>query len=93
MKTYEHLETAPDFAQHTANLWSWSENYNYPTPATLFLDLINYSEDELGERLCGDKQPRLGYLELDLLAKALTEYSSRPQDVRDFIDRLVNSED
>lgn len=93
MKTYEHLETAPDFAQHTANLWSWSSNYSHPTPATLFLDLIGYSEDELGERLCGNKQPSLGYLELDLLGKALVEYSNRPSDVRDFIERLVESED
>jgi hypothetical protein len=35
--------------------------------------------------------PSLGYLEIDLLAKALTEYAQRPQDVRDFVNKLMNS--
>ena len=35
--------------------------------------------------------PSLGYLEIYLLAKALTEYASRPNDVRAFVDELMNA--
>jgi hypothetical protein len=55
------------------------------------LDLVGYSEDNHGENLTARKMPSLGYLEIDLLAKALTEYAKRPNDVRAFVDKLMNS--
>ena len=42
------------------DLFSWSVNCNYPTPATLFLDLIGYSEEQFGERLCKEKNAQHG---------------------------------
>ena len=91
-KFYELCDTAPDYAADTARLFSWCEgNYDYPAPSSLYLDLIGYSQEELGENLTSQAMPNLGYLEIDLLAKALTEYATRPNDVRDFINTLMNS--
>lgn len=83
-KQYELIEVA-DQTKKTADLLSWSENYDFPTPASLFLDLIGYSEDVYGTTLCRSKQPALGYLELGMLGEALLEYSEIPQTVNDFV--------
>lgn len=74
------------------DLWSWSQNYEFPTPASLFLDLIGYSEDEYGERLCADRMPSLGYKEHDLLGRALVAYSDRPGAVLDRVAELIADE-
>jgi hypothetical protein len=91
-KFYDLCDTAPEYAKDTAHLFSWCEgNYDFPAPSSLFLDLIGYSEEEQGARLTGKEWPALGYLELDLIAKALTEYTSRPLDVYEFVSNLMNS--
>ena len=91
-KFYELCDTAPDYAADTANLFSWCEgNYDFPAPSSLYLDLIGYSQEELGENLTSQAMPNLGYLEIDLLAKALTEYATLPNDVREFINTLMNN--
>jgi len=89
MTNYELLETPPAYCEPIARLWSWSENYQYPSPATLFLDLIGYSEEEFGERLCTDKTPAIGYLEAGMLGEALTAFSDRPSQVCDYIRALL----
>ena len=88
---YELLDKAPAYAEATARLWSWSENYDYPTPASLFLDLIGYSDEHVGEPLFDLRQVanRLGYLEIDMLANALKEYADRPGDVMEYVERLA----
>lgn len=78
---------------HTAYLFEWSENYSFPSPASLFLDLIGWSEEYLGERLCGEVMPNLGYLEADLLGKALQEYSHRPSEVMDWVEAWSSREE
>lgn len=88
-KFYELLESAPDYATETAALFDWSENYSFPSPASLFLDLIGYSEEELGERLTANEMPSLGYLELDNLGDALKEYAARPLDIMLFVSNLM----
>jgi hypothetical protein len=91
-KFFDLCDTAPAYAEDTAHLFSWCEgNYDFPAPSSLFLDLVGYSEEEHGRNLTAEKMPSLGYLEIDLLAKALTEYAQRPQDVRDFVNKLMNS--
>lgn len=90
-KFYELIENAVGTVSETANLFEWSENYEFPSPASLFLDIIGYSEDEHGERLCQDKFPLIGYLEAGYLADALQEWSLRPHEVRDFVDELMNN--
>ena len=74
------------------DLWSWSQNYQFPTPASLFLDLIGYSEDEHGERLCADHPPSLGYKEHHLLGWALLAYAHRPSDVLERVAELIADE-
>jgi hypothetical protein len=88
-KFYELLEQAPDYAKETAALFSWSENYNFPSPASLFLDLIGWSDEELGERLTRETMPDLGYMEIDYLADALKEYAARPLDILLFVSKLM----
>jgi hypothetical protein len=79
-------------AQSTAAvsaLFDWSQNHSFPSPASLFLDLIGHSQENLGERLCSDSQPSMGYLELDLLGKALVAYAEHPSTVWDHVDQLL----
>ena len=91
---YELIENPPSCAEAVARLWSWSENYDYPTPATLFLDLIGYSDEESGEPLFDMRKlsNRFGYLELDMLADALKEYADCPQDVYAYTQRLATAD-
>jgi hypothetical protein len=79
-------------AEHTTALFEWSRNYNYPTPATVFLGLIGYGEEEYGEAVQIPQGVALGYLELDYLADALKEYASNPQTVSDAIAEMLEAE-
>ena len=79
-------ETAPQGCENVQDLYSWSSNYDAGKgPFTLFLDLIGWSEDELGEPYAS-----LGYV--GKLAEALTEYADRPHDVREYVDALMAAE-
>jgi hypothetical protein len=93
---YELLENPPALAEAVAKLWSWSSNYDYPSPSTFFLDLIGYSIEHTGEPFTNMKQVTgsglLGHLELDMIADALKEYAHRPQVVTAFIDDLTSAE-
>jgi len=91
---YDLIEAAPAHSEAVARLWSWSENYDYPTPATLFLDLIGYSDEHVGEPLFDMRKvsSTLGYLEIDMLADALKEYADRPGDVMAYVERLATAE-
>lgn len=90
---WEYHESAPAYVEATADLWHWSTNYDAGKgPFTLFLDLIGWSEDEIGEPLYSLKDASLGYLELDKLGAALREYSDRPTDVRAWVDGLIAAE-
>ncbi len=94
-KTIEELLDNPDERfSGIARLWSWSSNYDYPSPATVFLDLIGYSMEEFGEPLTTmDKAISvLGYLELGMLAEALDEYSDRPSSALHFVTEILNAE-
>lgn len=81
----------PHYVTDVAGLVSWSHNCDYPTPFALFLDLIGWSETELGENITS-KLPRLGYTELDYLAAALVQYATRPQDVHQWVNKLMEEE-
>jgi len=72
-------------------LFTWSSSCIYPTPATLFLDLIGYSEDHYGVRLC-DNPPQMGYVELGYLGEALSGYADYPGEVWDKVQHLLDLE-
>lgn len=89
------IDEAPAYTEKVAELFDWSRNYYYPTPATLFLDLIGYSLEEYGELFCHDMTKaisRLGYLELSMLGQALEEYSTQPLGVIEFVGQVLEAE-
>ena len=89
---WEMLDTDhPEYVKDVAGLANWSHNCDHPTPFALFLDLIGWSETELGENITS-KLPRLGYLELDYLAEAIREYAKRPNDVHQWVNELIKEE-
>lgn len=94
MNTYELIENAPETLSRIARLWSVSSNYDYPTPATFFIDLIGYTQEEYGEPLTTMEQAvrRLDFIGLGLIGQALDEYTDRPNDARDFIQDLLEAE-
>lgn len=86
-------DATPDGCEAVASLWSWSTNYDAGKgPATLFLDLIGWSADNIGEPLYNLAEASLGYVELGKLADALTEYADRPRDVSDYVAALMEAE-
>ncbi len=88
------LETPPEGCDAVGDLWSWSTNYDAGKgPATLFLDLIGWSEENIGCPLYSLNGASLGYVELDKLGLALREYADRPYDVKAFVDALMVAEE
>lgn len=92
---WELLEQdAPQGCEAIQDLYSWSLNYDPGKgPMTLFLDLIGYSVEEYGQALYDLSDASFGYVELDKLAKALTEYADRPHDVTEYVQALMEAED
>lgn len=74
------------------DLFHWSQNFDFPSPASLFLDLIGHSEETLGCRLCDDKMPNLGYLEHHKLGFALVCFADHPSTGWDAVERLLSEE-
>ena len=80
------------FPEITA-LYNWSMNYDAgKTPFTLFIDLIGYSQEQLGATLYDLSNPLLGYLELDYLGDALKEYATIGSDAYDYVVAILNAE-
>lgn len=91
--TWEIYELPRKGAEETTALFEWSRNYDAgKNPATVFLGLIGYGEEEYGEAIQIPQGVALGYLELDYLADALKEYASNPQTVNDAIAELLEAE-
>ncbi len=87
---WAYAENAPAYADAVSDLWHWSTNYDAGKgPVTLFLDLIGWSADNIGQALYDLNDASLGYVELDKLAKALTQYADRPTDVVAWVEGLL----
>jgi hypothetical protein len=90
---WELTEDPPKGCADTASLWHWSTNYDSGKgPMTLFLDLIGWSEKNIGEPIYSLKDAFLGWVELDKLADALKEYANDPSRVQAFVDQLLEAE-
>jgi hypothetical protein len=92
---WDLLEVAPDYAEHTTGLVSWSLNYdnNATNPLNAFLTLVSFASEDLEDyALAGNSMPELSWLELDLIGKALVEYSARPQDCSAWLVKLLNAD-
>lgn len=86
-------QDAPQGCRAVQDLYSWSLNYDAGKgPMTLFLDLIGWSDEHIGEPLYSLADMSLGYLELSKLADALTDYSNHPHEVRTYVDALMEAE-
>jgi hypothetical protein len=88
-------EDAPTGCAAVQDLYSWSLNYDAGKgPMTLYLDLIGWSEDNIGEALYDLSRggSTLGYVEISKLAAALSEYAEHPHKVRDYVNALVEAE-
>lgn len=87
-------ESPPKGCTETAALLSWSVNYDHPTPAALFLDIIGFSDEEFGEPLFDLRQipERFGYLEISYLADALKEYANSPLTVMEYVRAYLEAE-
>ena len=86
------LEEPPRDMESIARLWDWSRNFDFPTPASVFLCLIAW-EDLEGVSLPVDQiGSTLGYIELGLLADALTTYADQPREVEDYVANLLRAE-
>lgn len=84
---WEIYETPRKGAENTTALFEWSLNFDYPSPATLFLGLIGWEDmEELPQGVA------LGYMEMDYLGDALKEYANNPQTVSDAITELLDAE-
>jgi len=83
------LESATDYAVHTARLFMFSENTQEVqlAPATLYLDLIGWSRDNFGKDGFDHVNGRrhLGFYELELIGKALVEYAACPDAISGFV--------
>lgn len=90
---WELLDDPPYGCNEVAQLFHWSTNFPAGTgPATLFLDLIGWSHEEMGAPIFSMEDPALGYLELDKLARALLEYATNPWKVKRYVSKLVEAE-
>jgi hypothetical protein len=90
---WEIYENPRKGAEETTALFAWSRNYDAgKTPATMFLALIGYGEEEYGEAIQLPQGVALGYMELDYLADALKEYAENPETVNEAIAELLEAE-
>lgn len=92
---YELLDNAPEHFHGIAAFIRWSTNYDFPSPLSLFLDIIGYSEEVYGERLSADMNfsSTFGYLECDMLGVALIEYAKLPKDAFEFIEQVLTPDE
>jgi hypothetical protein len=92
---WELLESPAANVEATTDLLRWSMNYDgrTGTPYQIFLDLIGYSDEHYGIQIFkGNPRDVLGYLEISYLAEALEEYATHPQEVSDWIDKLMEAD-
>lgn len=76
----------------------WSENFQAPTPFTLYLDLIGYSESEYGGNLIARGNDyenairKLSFVELDAIGAALVAFATYPTEVNEWIRNYENGD-
>lgn len=88
----ELLEAPPAGAIGVRDLARLGSNYDDGrSPWSLFLDLIGWSDDELGVALYRVAANELGWLELSELGAALVEYARAPEGVRSYVDALMGA--
>ena len=76
-----------------ARLYEWSLNYEPgANPWCVVLDLIGWSEENLGETITRNPSQVLGFVELGLVADVLKAYADNPHRVSAAIEALNRAE-
>jgi len=89
---WEFLELPNTHARQAQACYEWGLNCDRDSnPFLVLLDLIGWSEENYGERLCPNPKS-LGYMELNYLADALNEYALFPNEVTAWLDALMTCE-
>jgi hypothetical protein len=91
-KYYEMIQNVDPRFEPIAELFSWGENYTFKdSPVRVFLHLIGYMDDAYGDKDL-EAVPVLGYLELDLLGKALTAYADSGEEAYIWVKALMEAD-
>ena len=93
-KVEQVIAAAPERFADISSLYEWSTNYDTgKTPYSIFLDLIGYSHEQLGQAIfAGDYNTVLGYLELDYLADALKVVANHGLEAYEYAASLVEAD-
>lgn len=95
-KLEQLFDNPPERFKSLVGMWQWSYNCEAPTPSAIFLDLVGWSEETLGDSLAlgkpGWDAGSLGAVELSYLGDALSEYADRPTDARTLVWELLDAE-
>ena len=96
-KTLEQLlEEGENRFPEIVGLYQWSLNYEAgKTPFTIFIDLIGYSDNEIGMKVFDYSESiykTLGYLEISYLGDALKEYADKGESAYDYVVAIINAE-
>jgi hypothetical protein len=88
---WEFLERGTTTAPKTQEVYEWSLNYDPGKgPFSLLLDLIGWSEENLGQPCY--RGGNLGWKEAVLLADSLTEWADNPHGVEEWITEMIRYE-
>jgi hypothetical protein len=72
-----------------AELYSWGLNYEQDkNPFFAFCDIIGWSDEHMGENFL--QSISLDFVGSDYVAKALTDYATKPNDVSAYIEKLMH---
>ena len=93
MTKLEHLlQHPPAGMAGIASLYQWGQNYDSANnPFVLFLDLMGWSQEELGSTLF-EGMIEQAPVEADLIAVALLNYANAPYDAYSYCSALLNAE-
>ena len=92
MDIWEFLDQETTNAEGVRELAFFSasnQNVKRGTTFGVFLDLIGWSEEKYGQSLVSNPSGLIGYVEADLLADALKDWSNRPLDVEAWVDKFL----
>lgn len=72
------------------HLWDISESYPYPSPFTLYLDLIGWNTARYGKHMASGCE--CGVYEAHLIGNALIEFASNPVSVGRYINNVMSKD-
>jgi len=90
---WDVVEQQPDWAEPITELAKWSVNYDRQQyPWFLFLDLIEYSAEQIGEPLTDLNVFTLDFVGGSKLANALIVWANRPDDAHLVVQKIQAAE-